>query len=341
MVRFFRSRLPFWIVASFFVIPAALVAGLVWPTPNPAFQQGKPIEAFIQPTASGEVESGLFGCVRNDGRRFHEGLDLFPVKRSASGEALDAVYAVLSGRVAHINETAGYSSYGRYVVIEHDGEAPAFHTLYAHLASVADGIRPGARVEPGTVLGIMGRSAAGYTIPRHRAHVHFEMGFRLTDHFQDWYDRQQFGSRNRHGNWNGMNLVGVDPLGFYQSVRRGEVSSFREYLKRLKVVARVRVHTSLVPDFVSNYPELLLRPVDSGEIVAWDIGFSEFGVPLQWMPRFAGEAVSGKAGEVSLIAYDPDNMKSQTCRKVVESGGTRPRLTSLTRGTIEKLFGFK
>ena len=56
-------------------------AGLIWPTPNQAFQRGEPIEAFVQPTVSGKVESGLFGCVRNDGAKFHEGLDLFPIQR--------------------------------------------------------------------------------------------------------------------------------------------------------------------------------------------------------------------------------------------------------------------
>lgn len=341
MLSLYRSHTAFWISAFLSVLPLPLRAGLVWPTPNPAFQQGKPIEAFVQPTASGEPESGLFGCVRNNGHRFHEGLDLFPVKRSSKGEALDEVYAVLPGRVAYANETAGYSSYGRYVVVEHDGEKPALHTLYAHLASVADGIRPGARVEAGTVLGIMGRSAAGYTIPRERSHVHFEMGFRLTDDFQSWYDRQQYGSKNRHGNWNGMNMVGVNPLEFYQAMRSGEVSDVGEFLRRIKVVARVRIHSGDTPDFVKNYPELLMRPLEGGEIVAWDVGFSAFGVPLQWMPRFAGEGISGKSGEISLLAYDREHLESQTCRKVVEPGGTRPQITSVTRVTIAKLFGFR
>ena len=115
-------------------------AELVWPTPNPAFQNGEPIEAFVQPTASGKKESGLFGCVRNNGRRFHEGLDLYPVARDKRGEALDTVYAVLSGRIVYINKVAGHSSYGRYIVIEHDQESPAFYTLYAHLARINDAV---------------------------------------------------------------------------------------------------------------------------------------------------------------------------------------------------------
>ena len=131
------------------LVPFLANASLIWPTPNPAFQNGKPIEAYVQATVSGRVESGLFGCVRNSGSRFHEGLDLYPVKRDDRGEAADPVYAVLPGRVVHVSRTSGYSSYGRYVVIEHDQETPAYHTLYAHLASLADTIVRGARVEAG------------------------------------------------------------------------------------------------------------------------------------------------------------------------------------------------
>ena len=170
----------FFHLLPFLFVPVLVEASLIWPTPNPAFQNGKPIEAYVQATVSGRVESGLFGCVRNGGSRFHEGLDLYPIKRDGRGEAVDPVYAVLPGRVVHASLNPGYSTYGRYVVIEHDQETPAYHTLYAHLASVADTIVRGARVETGTVLGIMGRSAT-YTIPRSRAHVHFEIGFRLTE----------------------------------------------------------------------------------------------------------------------------------------------------------------
>ena len=112
--------------------------GLIWPTPNPAFQEGKPLETFIQPTSSGKIESGLFGCVRNNGHKFHEGIDLYPLHRDQYGEAKDVIYSVLPGRVVHVSKVAGHSSYGRYVVVLHDAEAPSFHTLYSHLASVAE-----------------------------------------------------------------------------------------------------------------------------------------------------------------------------------------------------------
>jgi len=317
-----------------------LSAGLIWPTPNPAFQNSQPIESFIQPTASGVPESGLFGCVRNHGGRFHEGLDLYPIDRDQRGEPTDAVYAVLPGRIVHLNKTAGYSSYGRYIVVEHDQQVPAFHTLYAHLASVDEDIKLGARVESGTQLGIMGRSAS-YLIPRTRAHLHFEMGFRLTNDFQAWYDRQKYDSKNRHGMWNGMNLVSINPLDFYESIRQGQVSNLYEYLKSIPAYARIRVQTSKVPDFVKEYPSLVTRPYAAKQLIAWDIAFSQYGVPKEWTPRFADEAIGGRPGDVKVLAYSPMLLKQQSCRRVVDLGGATPRISSGTLDTLKKLFGFK
>lgn len=340
MMYLFRMR-SLIVLCAVFVCPLLGFANLIWPTPNPAFQQGRPIEDFIQPTSSGVSESGLFGCVRTGGSQFHEALDLFPVKRDSRGEALDDVYAVLPGKVVHVSAKSGYSSYGRYVVVVHDGEVPAFHTLYAHLASIGQGIQPGARVESGTVLGRMGRSSAGYVIPRERSHLHFEIGFRLTDQFQSWYDRQKYGSKNRHGNWNGMNMVSIDPLKFYQAVRAGTVSNVYEHMKLLPAVARIRVHTSQIPDFVLNYPSLLTRSYKNETVVAWDIAFTQYGVPKEWTPRFASENLDGRPGDVKVLAYSPKLLEDQGCRRVLNVGGRTPTISSGTISTIKKLFGFK
>lgn len=335
------ARLLVLVLLSLFQWVPFASADLIWPTPNQAFQNGQPIHAYVQPTSSGKVESGLFGCVRNSGAKFHEGLDLFPVKRNSSGEALDPVYSILPGRVVHISRTSGHSSYGRYLVVMHDGESPAFHSLYAHMASIDSSIQVGSRVDAGTVLGIMGRSAAGYSIPRSRSHVHLELGFRLTDDFQTWYDRQKYGSKNRHGSWNGMNLVSVDPLGFYSAMREGEVADFHEYLKRLPVATRIRVHSSKVPSFVRDYPALVTRPYAGRQLVAWDIAFTQYGVPKEWTPRFAEEGLEGRAGDVRVLTYSPQLLKSQTCRHVIRLGGNVPTIAPGTVTILKKLFGFK
>ena len=329
------------IASLLFVFTNLIHAELIWPTPNPAFQKGRPLEEYVQPTSSGKLESGLFGCVRNDGARFHEGLDLFPIQRDARGEALDDIHAVLSGLVVHVNTVVGHSSYGRYVVIKHDGESPAFHTLYAHLASIGPGVQLGTRVSAGTILGKMGRSAGGYSIPPERAHLHFEMGFKLTDKFQTYYDRQKYGSENRHGNWNGMNLVSVDPLGFYEAIRSGRAKNIAQYLKMEPAVARIRVHTSKVPNFVKNYPALVTRSYASLQVVAWDIAFTQYGVPKEWTPRFADEGLDGRSGDVGIVSYRPKLLSGQSCRRVLNTGGTRPSISHGTINTLKLLFGFK
>src|SRR5450432_3876335 len=68
-----------------------------WPTPNRAWEEGKSYESWVQPTVSGEPESGLFGCIRSGGNQFHEGLDIRPIGRDAHGEPTDKIMAAMDG----------------------------------------------------------------------------------------------------------------------------------------------------------------------------------------------------------------------------------------------------
>ena len=114
---------------------------IVWPTESTAFVKGENFEAFIQPTFGHEPKSGLFGDVRNNGYRFHEGIDIKPVRKNKRGDPLDSVYAAMQGTVVLANDNPGASSYGRYVVIEHDSLDVSLYTLYAHLRSIDAGIK--------------------------------------------------------------------------------------------------------------------------------------------------------------------------------------------------------
>jgi hypothetical protein len=179
---------------------------------------------------------------RNDGTRFHEGVDLKPAFLNSRGEAVDAVRAALAGRVAYVCDRVN-GAYGRYVVLEHPRAELPVYTLYAHLASVRGDLQVGREVPEGHVLGILGRSSAGIDpIPPERAHLHFEIGLRLSDNFDAWYARSPHRREpNPHGNHNGMNLAGFEPLESVLLRPRVDVHTVVNNLPAaLVVVARTR-----------------------------------------------------------------------------------------------------
>lgn len=312
---------------------------LTWPVPNRAFLEGRPLEAWAQPTASGDPVSALFGCVRNSGTRFHEGIDLAPVGRDARGEATDPIVAVADGVVAHIAARAGDSGYGRYVVLEHPDLIPAVYTLYAHLASIADNLRVGDRIERGRFLGIMGRSAAGYSIPRERAHLHFEIGLRLSDDFEDWYRRQGFGSPNRHGNFNGMNLAGFDPRAFFDEFRAGRVRQPIEFLAREPVAARVWVAARGVPALLRRHPELIQGSVPLLGPAGWEVDVTWYGLPIAFRPLDAPPPGSQPRGRFTILARERRLGGGDGCIQLVVTQRGRLEPGRDLRENLELVFG--
>jgi peptidoglycan LD-endopeptidase LytH len=290
---------------------------MAWPTPNTAYLQGKPMEDYVQPTVSGEVTSGLFGCVRSGGAQFHEGLDLKPVTHDRKGEAADDVFATMAGVVRHVSVRAGESSYGRYVVIEHTELSPAVYTLYAHLSAVKAGLKPGDPVARGEVIATMGRSAGGYTIPKDRAHLHYEIGLMMTRQFQSWYDWKKFGSRNEHGLYNGMNLMGLDALDFFNEFRARRVNNFEEYFTRMSAAATVRVATRRTPDFTQRYPAMVKGEAPLAGAAGWEIKVNATGVPFAWTPLNATDVAGYRADEVRVVAVNAELLKTCRCKALV------------------------
>ncbi|MEN9841765.1 MAG: hypothetical protein RL376_1565 [Verrucomicrobiota bacterium] len=314
---------------------------LVWPVPNKAYLEGKGLEAFIQPTESGETLSGTFGSVRSAGRQFHEGLDLFPLKRDARGEALDEVVAAMAGVVRHVNKNAGASSYGRYVVMEHPEQSPPVYTLYAHLAEIDAGVRPGGSLAAGARVARMGRSAGGYTIPKERAHLHFEIGLRLTDRFQAWYDSRGFGSRNEQGLYNGMNLMGIDPLAVFTRWRAGGLKRLDEVFRELPAAVTLRIARPGEPDFLRRYPSLAQRLAGGAAGGGWEIDCTATGVPVRWRQLPAGEFTGWRAGEVRIVASDEALLKANRGRELVTTRKGRAMPGDDLHTMLEQVFGAK
>lgn len=264
---------------------------IVWPTPNPAWAENKPLADILQHAGSGDPASGGFGGVRSGGTHFHEGLDIKCYTRDRHGEPADSVFAAMNGIVRHISASAGDSNYGRYIVLEHPEETPAVYTLYAHLARIAPGLHEGDRVTRGQAIALMGHSSGGYMIPVDRAHLHFEIGVMVTRDFQTWYSRGKFGSQNDHGMWNGMNLMGFDPLNFLNQWRAHQVNTFQDYFSRMEMSARVRIATQKVPDFITRYPSLMTKPPPAGPVAGWEIRFNWTGIPYAWTPLTGMEVI--------------------------------------------------
>jgi peptidoglycan LD-endopeptidase LytH len=336
------ALLVFLLVAATFAELRAQRLEISWPTPSTAYLEGKPWETFIQPTASGVAESGLFGCVRSSGGQFHEGIDIRPVSRDRRGEATDPVFAVMPGVVRHISRQPGHSSYGRYIVIEHPGQSPAVFTLYAHLASIAPGLAVGAAVERDQTIGVMGRSASGYAIPKDRAHLHFEIGLWLTRDFQSWYNWKKFGSRNEHTLFNGMNLAGINPLDFYDQLRARRVDDFKQYFAQLQPLVRVRVATGKTPDFIERYPALLSKPLPAdGLIGGWEVTFNESAMPFSWTPLSPMEITGLAAGDVRVVAANEPLLKRHRCKSLVFTKRGQPAIGKDLETVLQLLFGLR
>src|SRR5881396_1197918 len=173
------------------------VLDLVLPTDNDAiFSGGGPafyqyIERDFKGVKSTPWEGGQYGFVRDPIEtsagvvctRFHEGIDIRPLRRDARGEPLDEVRAIADGKVVHTNHVSGYSNYGKYIVIEHRWDDSNYYSLYGHLSAID--VRTDDAVHRGQHIAVMGYTGAG--INRERAHLHLELNLILTHKFQEWY----------------------------------------------------------------------------------------------------------------------------------------------------------
>ncbi|MBC2605494.1 M23 family metallopeptidase [Pelagicoccus albus] len=289
-----------------------------WPTPNPAYLEKGQMEGVLQPTVSGNITSGLFGCVRNSGHRFHEGLDLRAISRDRKNESTDAIYAFDSGVVRYVNSVAGNSSYGRYIVIEHPQIAPGVVTLYAHLRSIGQGIAAGVEVSGGQRIATMGRSAGGYTIPQSRAHLHFELGFWLGSDFQAWYDRH-YTSKNEHGSFNGMNIIGLDGWALCGALRRGEAEEVWQFIMSEQIAVEAFVRDTRIPELLRINPQLMHNDVIPADHAGWRIEFTWYGLPTRFKALTSAE-MEAYPLEYQVEVLRPDLIEDKYCMDLSKPG---------------------
>jgi len=266
-----------------------------FPTDQKRLLETRPSGVF-QATASGRFESALYGTVRiaMKGKRlmpsFHEGIDIAPMKRDRAKRPLDSVYAVAEGKAAYVNRISGNSNYGVYVVLTHDDPVGEFYTLYAHLASVAPGLRQGQLVQPGDVLGVMGHSSSS-AIPVERSHLHFEVGLIANARFAEWYNAKKL--KPDHGLFNGRNLLAIDPLEVFRQRQQNPAFTLRQHLSTIPVAYELVLTVRKLPDYFRRYPSLWEGDPYSGKAIV--MACSENGVPLR--VRNANETERTRLGQ--------------------------------------------
>lgn len=262
------------------------------PTSNRHLFTGEPEKfyMYVDRTFEGETstpwEGGMFGFVRTPVRtkegvfyaRFHEGIDIAPVKRDRAGNPLDLVNSIGDGVVVHTSPVSGRSNYGKYVVVEHPFHGGPFYSLYAHLSDIA--CQPGDRVRAGSVLGRMGFTGAGIT--RTRAHVHLELCLLLSGRYDDW-QAACVGGLNHHGIYNGMNLAGLDVARLYLLHAKNPTISIPEFIRSTPVHFSVTVPRTGIPEIAQRYP-WLIRGDANQPTPSWEISFSSTGLPLLMTP---------------------------------------------------------
>lgn len=258
------------------------------------------LRRYVQPASSGKPESGMFGLTRNEGTRFHEGIDVKSVVRDRRGNAVDAIFAVFPGKVAHVcRENNG--SYGKYVVLEHRSGGISFYSLYAHLSLAAASLKEGESVPAGTFLGVMGSSSSVYDFPAGTEHLHFEIGLRLGEKsFLKWYERSfPPGDENLHDCWNGLNLAGTDPVRFFSEAPL--CGNFRDYLDRVPVALAVVVKDADVPEILKFSPGLSRADIPE-KTSSWRISFSWSGTPLEFFPMEIYEKDDSERAKIVFVS---------------------------------------
>jgi murein DD-endopeptidase MepM/ murein hydrolase activator NlpD len=299
------------------------------PTPNNAVLNAAGGETAFAGTTGRPWMSGTFGCVRTDGRQLHEGIDIRCTQRDRSGEPTDPVTAAADGTIAYVSSIPGLSNYGKYIVVRHTIERMEIYTLYAHLAAITPGLKAGDAVRQGDRIGTLGRTSnTREGISKDRAHCHFEIDLVVNDRYAAWHTATLKGVRNDHGNFNGHNLLGIDPWKvFLEQNRLGTNFSLVQYLRSQPEMCRVQVRSTDFP-WLRRYRALVEKnPAAEREgIAGYELALSFNGLPLKMIPRTASELKF--TGRTKLLSVNETEWQAKPCGKLVFKRGQLWTLTA-------------
>src|SRR3984893_17502614 len=243
------------------------IVDLVLPTDNDALFRGdgpafyQHIERDYHGEKSWPWQGGQYGFVRYPIEtaagiiytRFHEGIDIRPLRRDEHGEPLDQVRAIANGKVVHTNQVPGYSNYGKYIVIEHRWDGSPYYSLYGHLSSMS--VQSGQEVKKGEAIAIMGHTGTG--LNQERAHVHLEMNLMLNRNFDAWHDRMFKDEPNHNGIYNGINLTGCNIAKLFLMLQKNPSVTIPEFLSAEATFYKVTLPASPNFELPKRYPWML------------------------------------------------------------------------------------
>jgi murein DD-endopeptidase MepM/ murein hydrolase activator NlpD len=302
---------------------------IILPTENQALLNGdnaafyQYVKRDFEGESSEPWEGGQYGFVRNPRKfgttvlytRFHEGMDIRPLRRDANGEPLDVIHAIAAGKVVYTNNIPFHSNYGRYMVIENQFAGCPYYSLYAHLSAIQLNI--GDQVSQGEAIAIMGHTGEG--IDRERSHVHLELNLLVNADFDGWSNKYFPRDGNRHGNYNGQNLDGLDIGRLYLELKKNPQKTIPEFFKEETTWYRVLVPASKRMDILQRYPWLADTQT---ETKAWEISFNQAGVPL----HFEARTQSVEKPVLSWVKFSPYPYGLQT-RGYLQGSGSNYSLS--------------
>lgn len=299
------------------------------PTPNRDILQSGGETRYFVGTVGKPWSSGTFGCVRTDGQQLHEGWDIRATTRDKQGEATDTVTAAADGVVAYVNAKPALSNFGRFVILRHRVDGLEVYSTYAHLARLRSGLAPGLAVKAGEPLGVLGRSAnTAQGISKDRAHLHFELGLRISDHFTAWQKANFPGQRNDHGEFNGRNFIAVDPFPiFREQMRLRERFNLVRLLQAQSALCRVQVRDTNFA-WLRRYPQFVVtgtRATREG-VAGYEIWLNYHGLPFKLVPLAPSE-LKGQS-RYHLVEVNAAEQQARPCGKLVARSGGGWRLTA-------------
>jgi murein DD-endopeptidase MepM/ murein hydrolase activator NlpD len=312
------------------------------PTANHALFESGGGEKFFVGTTGNNWESGCFGCVRSDGGKMHEGLDIRCLTRDKHGEPTDPVMATADGAVVYINRKPSLSNYGNYVVLRHHIEGLEIYSLYAHLRETRPGLSVGQTVKAGEVIATMGHTTnTREPITKDRAHVHFELDLFVSDRFAAWFKKTSPDERNDHGEWNGQNMLGLDPRPILLAAHeQADKFSLLRFVRSQTELCRVLVRAKDFP-WLKRYA-VLVRPNPIAEkegVAGYELALNFNGVVFELIPRAASElnAAGDAKRKYQLLSVNEPEERKNPCRRLVVRRGSHWELSSKATGLLDLL----